>query len=265
MQCISPIRIHPVGEVPCGKCIACRIRRTNEWGIRIMQECSSWEHSSFLTLTYDNMHLPADLSLRKDDLQKFFKRLRFDIKPRKVKYYACGEYGDRFKRPHYHAIVFGLSRKEVDLVNQAWGLGFVKAGTVTYESARYVAGYVQKKLSGTMAVTEYGDKARPFQVQSQGIGKAFCTSYDEYLIDNLGMTVNGVFHSLPRYYRKVLGDKLTPEMLDAKRKERDEELKAFLEARGIPQDEAKRYLKEFRAQKESEINSRLASFKHREF
>jgi len=230
-----------------------------------MQECSSWEHSSFLTLTYNDAHLPRDGSLHKEELQRFFKRLRFDLGGRRIKYYACGEYGDRFKRPHYHSILFGVSQAERDVVKEAWPLGFVKLGTVTYESARYVAGYIQKKYSGMRAVDEYGSKNRPFQLQSKGLGRVFCEQNEEYLVRNMGMTVNGVKHSLPRYYRKVLGDKITVEMLEQKRKEREEELKSFLDARGIPQDEAKRYLREFREQRKQELDQRISRFKPRNF
>ena len=170
MQCTSPMRIknpdrfkfkkpnESVGsewlEVPCGHCIACRIARTREWTIRLLHESEFWSDTSFLTLTYNDDFLPSDGSLVPRDLTLFFKRLRKDLSHdrRKIKYYACGEYGDTYGRPHYHAIVFGISPNDKKLVEENWPYGFVRIGTVTYDSCRYVAGYVQKKLYGKGAV-----------------------------------------------------------------------------------------------------------------
>ena len=121
MQCTSPFHIkNPdrfkykkpnelVGDewldVPCGHCLACRIARTREWTVRLLHESEFWEDTIFVTLTYDDEHLPSDRSLVPRDLTLFFKRLRKDLGDRKIKYYACGEYGDTFGRPHYHAII----------------------------------------------------------------------------------------------------------------------------------------------------------------
>ena len=86
----------------------CRIALSREWATRVLHESDYWDHSCFTTLTYNNEHLPKDGSLHKDELQKFFKRLRKYLGDRKMKYFACGEYGDEGHRPHYHAILFGI-------------------------------------------------------------------------------------------------------------------------------------------------------------
>ena len=120
MQCTSPIRlykgvnslVYPDGlVVPCGKCLSCRIAKRREWTMRLWHELPYHQSSIFLTLTYDDDNLPPNASLSKSDLQKFFKRLRKDLSyvDRKIKYFAAGEYGPKTNRPHYHAIVFGLS------------------------------------------------------------------------------------------------------------------------------------------------------------
>ena len=93
-----------------------RIARRQEWSMRVIHELAGYKDAVFLTLTYSDDHLPDNGSLVVADLQKFFKRLRKQYAKRntciKLRYYACGEYGDRHGRPHYHAIVCGLSLRQ---------------------------------------------------------------------------------------------------------------------------------------------------------
>ena len=116
MYCIQPITIQvPIKgfkafqdlAVPCGKCIGCRIAKRKEWSLRMLHELTYHPQSSFITLTYDDYHLPSDNSLKKRHLQLFIKRLRKNLGERRIKYFACGEYGGQTMRPHYHAILFG--------------------------------------------------------------------------------------------------------------------------------------------------------------
>lgn len=93
-------------ELPCGKCMGCRLEKRRQWAIRCVHEAQFHEENCFITLTYDDEHLLSD-SLIKSDIQKFFRRLRKRLKPKKIKCLYCGEYGDKFNRPHYHAIIFG--------------------------------------------------------------------------------------------------------------------------------------------------------------
>lgn len=208
MTCTSPITLGwPYNiKAPCGRCLGCRKARTREWAARIVHEMSTWDKGSFVTLTYDDENLPMDSGLHKEDLQKFFKRLRKCIYPEKIKYYACGEYGTRYKRPHYHAIIFGIGVSIDDNKNiaDAWGKGFVRLDEVNYKTAAYVAGYIQKKNYGLSAEYEYGWKEKPFQLQSQGIGKEWMEKNKDYIMDNLCITVNGEEVGIPRYYVKKL-------------------------------------------------------------
>lgn len=202
----------------CGKCMPCRIQRTSEWSLRLMNELPYWNYeATFITLTYDEEHLPSDFGLHKEDLQKFFKRLRKDL-DYKIKYYACGEYGDKLGRPHYHAIVFGLDYNEFNrqLIKDNWRLcdserfdyspykksecGFAP---VTPDDIRYVCGYIQKKLNGDMAQETYGERQPPFSASSQGLGLRFAESHKEEL-QNGEVTFRGHNVSIPRYYVKKL-------------------------------------------------------------
>ena len=222
MQCLHPTRITAVLNdgtekemyVPCGQCAACRIAKKREWTIRLLHEGTMWNEKSFLTLTYNPEHLPGDEGLHKRDLQLFFKRLRKALGGRKIRYFACGEYGDRFNRPHYHAILFGVSVEDIDRVSECWNNGFIKLEPVTLYRYQYVCGYVQKKLSGDYAKEVYGDLQPPFQLQSQGLGKAFLESNKEDILRTLSCeTWTGDTFGLPRYYRKKLDDELPTEVL----------------------------------------------------
>lgn len=104
-------------QVPCGKCIGCRLERSRQWAIRCMHEASLYEDNCFITLTYNDDHLPSNGSLDKTHFQKFLKRLRKSIYPQKLRYYHCGEYGDEGGRPHYHAIIFGWSPSDKVLIS----------------------------------------------------------------------------------------------------------------------------------------------------
>jgi len=131
MQCTNPVRLfrvrtkfgykqinpseYPDGLlVPCGKCMHCRVAKRREWSLRMLHELDEHEDSIFITLTYDEDNVPENMSLRKADLQKFFKRLRKALGDRTIKYFACGEYGDKTERLHYHSIIFGLSLKDIE-------------------------------------------------------------------------------------------------------------------------------------------------------
>ena len=136
--------------VGCNQCIPCRINRRRNWVSRMILESLTVDEACFVTLTYDDEHNPR--RLEKSDLQNFFKRLRKHLNF-KIRYYACGEYGEKTKRPHYHAVIFGLSEVQASFFcRKAWTSGFVYVGSFTPDSASYVAGYVCKKLDETQPI-----------------------------------------------------------------------------------------------------------------
>lgn len=105
-------------EVPCGKCLECRIQRTRQWADRCVLEAKQYKKNYFVTLTYDDNHLPDKNSLKPKDLQDFMKRLRKKFKGVKIRFLACGEYGDLSFRPHYHLLLFNLPLKDLSYVFQ---------------------------------------------------------------------------------------------------------------------------------------------------
>ena len=73
----------------------------------------------------------------------------------------------KFGRPHYHIILFGIKRDD-NRINDAWGLGAVHLGSVTYQSCRYVADYIGKVYSDEKHKVLYGDREKPFALMSKG-------------------------------------------------------------------------------------------------
>jgi len=202
--------------------MACRIARNREWAARLLHEKSQHKSSVFLTLTFNPDSIPPLDSLSKDTLQKFLKRLRKGLNGRKIKYFACGEYGELHGHAHYHLIVFGLSLslKDKALVEKVWSnpdtgasYGYVYFGTVTYSSCRYVTAYILKKITGKMAAEEYGDRVPPFALMSKGLGKSFIMKNKAQFDFQQGMTIDGKHFPLPRYYTNLMTWQDTPDGL----------------------------------------------------
>lgn len=175
--------------VPCGHCMACRLRKRNDWISRLRVEAMQWPFSSFLTLTYDDAHVPPHLVKR--DLQLFFKRLRHTLRDfgffAPVRYFACGEYGKLHWRPHYHAILFGLNLLapewkstqvafsgcypiyQSDVIRFYWPFGFNTVDLSTDASIKYVSKYVCKVPD---ELPDFLGDFTPFAIFSQGIGRS---------------------------------------------------------------------------------------------
>lgn len=178
MVCLSPYMKFTgegVAPFPCGHCPNCRKSKSNEWSLRISLESLEYSDIAFVTLTYDNENCPKDYSLVPSHLTSFIKRLRTNIDrfgvSGRIRYYGVGEYGDRFQRPHYHLIIFGLREEDFHLIKASWKMGIVdvQKPISKEQCANYVAGYVTKKFRKI----NYGNRVPPFNRQSQGLGKSF--------------------------------------------------------------------------------------------
>lgn len=157
-------------KLPCGQCIGCRLERSRQWATRCMHEASTNKDNCFITLTYDDEHLPVDGGLCKPHYVKFMKRLRKAFTGRTIRFYMCGEYGSKRARPHYHALLFGLAFGDQtpwsvngegstlyrsQTLEKLWGKGFCTIGEATFESAAYTARYIMKKITGDNASDHY--------------------------------------------------------------------------------------------------------------
>lgn len=138
-----------LGEHGCAECLRNRTYDKRVKVHRLHLESMLHEHSVFLTLTYDDEHLPDNGSLVRSHYVDFLKRLRYYLHPRRFRYFLVGEYGDVSQRPHYHAILFGVSSQDEDAIRSSWKMGHIMLGEVNIKTLRYVAGYVTKKMTAS--------------------------------------------------------------------------------------------------------------------
>lgn len=258
MECTRPRRISldPDNKfdpreifVPCGKCLACRINRRREWTQRLLHEASNSSSAYFVTLTYNEDYLPyneetGEPKVSKTDVQEFFQNLRNACRKDlvKIRYFIGSEYGD-LGRPHYHAIIFNLPRRFIDLpckdwrpglplatkkgkyislinrqLNDIWQKGFVSIGELNRQRCGYCAKYFVDKA-------DYPDGGVPnFSLMSRrpGIGSDYAESISSkvrYYGLHSCLADNGKYLKLPRYYdKKIFTDeerkaRLTDELL----------------------------------------------------
>lgn len=223
-------------RIPCRSCEGCIIERSKQWATRCLHESSMHKVNSYITLTYDDDNLPANCSLNLKDFQKFLKRLRvaverkgeyFDCSPDNViRYFHCGEYGDLDKRPHYHAILFGVNWPDrrflkvtpagsnlytSELLQRLWPFGFSSVGDVTFRSCAYVARYINKKIVNRnvdMFYTHVDDNGVVHQIQPEyitmsrcpGIGSSWYERYKSDCFPSDFITVEGHKQRIPSYY-----------------------------------------------------------------
>lgn len=258
MTCYYPLRAYktPLGvffspgsggrpfQLPCGQCIGCKIARSESWAVRILHESMLHPFSSFVTLTYDESHMPYGGTLHYPHIQDFLKRLRHRFSGLKIRHFTVGEYGDRFGRPHYHSILFGAAFPDryawresaagfplfrSPLLEKVWSHGSVEIGDVSYESAAYCARYCCKKINGDMAEEHYArcveSTGEIIQIPPElmhcsrdpPIGGAFFLKYmDEILGARDGVVVEGRVRKVPRAYERLVPELLMRPIKDAR-------------------------------------------------
>ncbi len=257
-------------DVACGQCIGCRIDKSREWAARIVHEAQMHEENCFITLTFrqkanctpeqlaKGQYEPENGSLRKEDFQKFMKRLRKSISPQKVRYYHCGEYGENTERGHHHAILFGYIPQDLTVfkemedgalflsesVERVWGNGFVTVGEVSFQSAAYVSRYCMKKVTGKLAqdhylrcdedgVAYYLEPEYSTMSRKPGIGRSWYEKFKEdvWPSDEVPVPGRGVFKKVPGYYQKCLEEE-DPDLLEVIKRRRQEFVKANVDEYG---------------------------------
>ncbi|MEM2002467.1 MAG: hypothetical protein QXT77_07480 [Candidatus Methanomethylicaceae archaeon] len=184
-----------------------------------MLEAALHKDNAFITLTYSDEKLPKGGTLVPEHPQKFFKRLRKICEPARIRVFYVGEYGDRTRRPHYHAAVFGypacssLVRRNgracgcpsCSGIARAWtdpadgvSFGFIQCGSLETASAAYVAAYATKSMTEQCRDLRYPDGCiPPFARASNrpGIGAGVCDDIASELLFAGADEVS----SIPRY------------------------------------------------------------------
>lgn len=246
-------------EIPCGKCIGCRLKYSRDWADRCVIESREYKENYFVTLTYDNDNVPlSDFfdnstgeqmhmnTLKKRDFQLFMKRLRKRGNDG-IRFFACGEYGSTTMRPHYHAILFNLHLDDLEklyekdgmvyytsqFLQSVWKKGFVIITSMTWETCAYVARYVCKKQKNDTTdryLDEFYDShniEKEFVLMSRkpGIGRKFYDSnFSEiYKYDEIFLSTakGSVRRKPPRYFDKLYEEQFPEhfEMIKGQRKE----------------------------------------------
>lgn len=212
-------------KVPCGKCLGCRLDYSRTWADRMIYELDTYSgHGLFVTLTYDDEHVPpaydcdesgevfcdeegnpllAGYTLKKKDLQDFFKRLRKYYSPRILRYFACGEYGRKpktglYPRPHYHAVIFGLALSDFSdrscvgvnelgqcyytskLFQKFWPFGHVCLSEVSYMTCAYVSRYCSKKAFSEFDLPDFVLPEFTLMSRRPGIGSYYYELHPDF-------------------------------------------------------------------------------------
>lgn len=227
--------------VACGRCPACRVNKVRDWCFRLIEEEKGCKTSYFVTLTYDTWSVPITdngyMTLRKKDLQDWMKRLRqidnrkwkkngWKIKDKpKLVYYACGEYGSKNYRPHYHIILFNVW--DIDSIVYAWrkkhnenkkDIGMIHIGQVSGKSVAYTLKYLDK----TVGIPKHrnDDRIKEFSVMSNNIGSRYLTDqmimYHKSDLSRIFVENEGYMQKLPKYYVKRIYDEA--DMVEISRK-----------------------------------------------
>lgn len=242
--------------IPCGTCILCRNEQARQQAIRIYHESQMHQEGAFLTMTYDEEHLPEFSSLSTEDkanewqrpqdrhhLSKFWKRMRKAFG--KMRYYSVGEYGDQTQRPHYHACIFGhafvqgrtIVRRTPSLlwenprVTEAWGQGQVRIGALNFRTARYTASYVTKKLRSKQQYVRLEEDTgeliplvQPKAYMSRNLGRSWWDQYRHQVSAHDYVIIDGKRQKPPKAYDRWLKERseLALEMIKEERQKHTE-------------------------------------------
>ena len=245
-KCISPVELSHKSprvtnhsryfQVPCGRCTPCVRSYRGQWVFRLQEEIKVSSSAYFLTLTYSDEHLPykeIEIETFEDapstyyvshlptldytHHQKFLKKLRKKLDtlelPNKIRYYGCGEYGEKYGRPHFHYIIFNLPSElaSKEALTNIWKKGHVDISEVNEARIHYVAGYVDKKLEKPREdkldnYLQAGERS----FMSKGIGASYLTEArkEYYRRKEVPYIIaeNGTKRVMPRYYRDKLYD-----------------------------------------------------------
>lgn len=217
--------------LPCGQCIGCKLDYSRKWADRMILELQVMKKGVFCTLTY--AAAPKNYSLNKAHLQNFMKEVRRNFPDVKCRFFASGEYGEKYHRPHMHVILFGLDMSDFNVKGyeplefcgtnelgqpyfrsnffeaELWTRGNVWLSNVSWETCAYVARYTLKKLDHKEWDPEELGIQKEFSLMSRnpGIGAEYLKQHPECVDwSQIYLPANnrGIGMNVPEYYlRKV--------------------------------------------------------------
>lgn len=241
--------LHPVIEqpTPFGVCMHCRLKTSQSWGLRVALESTLYPQNSFITLTYSPTFLPKHSLLDYNAPVLFIKRLREQYGAG-IRSFGCAEYGEQFARPHYHLCLLNFDFPDKKIIGNSqanwgklkrenpvyssqklqdlWPFGHTTLGTLTLESASYVARYCTKKITGKDAPhhydfveQQYGEIiTRPPEKlicasRARGLGYPYYEKYGKYVRDHDKVNLNGRSYPVPKYFDS-LTQKIDPDRFE---------------------------------------------------
>lgn len=254
-----------ISRITCGQCIGCRLEYSKNWATRCVLEAKNHKENYFITLTYDDEHLPIKRqmindetgeiyyndgswtgTLKPEDMEKFVKDLRryykYHYNHDGIRFFYCGEYGETTQRPHYHIILFNLPISkdklkykftneeyqpiyECEEIQKIWGKGLIAVGAVTFSSCAYVARYVTKKKTGHQAKEEYLRKGQIPEYVRMSRKPGIARKYYEENKEDIYKTDVLIQSSCKRNILKVKPPKYYDKLFDLDYPERMEEVK----------------------------------------
>lgn len=224
---------HEYYTVPCGFCLNCRVDRQNSLIDRAEYELFQSKCGAFVTFTFDDYHLlpyqfidsksgkltaTLDRKCGKDFLNRLNKNIHKFVEENKrkgvdvtplcnpnYKYILTGEYGDKFGRPHFHCIFFGLDYAFCKrLFWQSWKQGSIQVDPVRQGGIKYAVKYISTQEFGDYAFYKYDyhHLQRPYSVHSAGLGVGLYTSQMRYIRENNGCyRWHNTDRPVPSYYK----------------------------------------------------------------
>lgn len=234
MRCLCPIPVRSktgkLSYVPCGRCYACLTNERSNWIFRLKQEFKDCKSAYFITLTYDDEHLPftdffddsSEPTLRKSDVKRFLHDFRNTL-DYPVRYFLVGEYGENFERPHYHLALFDFQGDNIKLsehIEKYWPYGGHHILYLSGALIGYITKYMLKKFDFDES-SHSDDFEKPFRLMSKGLGRNWVNYRNaKYLFENgYPVIVNDGDYprKIPRYFLDKIAENYSYNFLENER------------------------------------------------
>lgn len=208
-------------QLPCGHCFQCRRESSLDTATRAWHELSYWDNSDFITLTYDNQNLKSP-SLNREHINNFIREIRRD-RPKMI-IFGCGEYGEKYSRPHFHLILMYNQAKPKlhESIKQLWTHGFVSIDGCSAASIQYVAKYSVKKILGRDSKKHYEKLGLTAEFgifpRRPAMGRRWFDDNKNFIATSNRVWLDQTPRRIPRYYYRLFQEKYPEEYAIIKEK-----------------------------------------------
>ncbi|ALS03791.1 VP4 [Gokushovirus WZ-2015a] len=233
-------KLYKLQMIPCNKCLGCKMDYAKEKAKRLELESKYTIGNWFITLTYDEEHIPKNgriPTLKKEELIKYIKNIRRYNEYNyncKIRFLASGEYGGQTKRPHYHIILLNAQIEDLaplmvkndtvyytsKIMSQKWNKGQIMIARANTSTNYYTAGYCEKKA---VKQEDFTLKEPEFIIQSRNLGKQYYEDNKEKLFTEEKAIIGGVPMNYPKYFSKLAkeNEELIEELEEYKQQQKE--------------------------------------------